>query len=101
MHRQLAIIRARRLPQNEGVRTMRNDCSKSALPVVRMLFAALLYGVACGAGHAQPGATAAIVAPGQIDYGGNRMLIGTAATGTVAELPVRAGARVQAGQLLL
>jgi multidrug resistance efflux pump len=41
-----------------------------------------------------------VIAPGQIEHGGKRMLIGAAGTGTVIELPVQAGAHVKPSQLL-
>jgi multidrug efflux pump subunit AcrA (membrane-fusion protein) len=63
--------------------------------------------VACGAlscAHAQSsGKTGAhdLTAPGKIEPVGGVLLIGTAASGTIAELPVHPGDKVAAGQILV
>jgi multidrug resistance efflux pump len=63
--------------------------------------AALCCGFYCES-SAQTGATnIGVAAPGRIEHAGNVMLIGTAASGTVAELLVQEGARVESGQPLV
>lgn len=76
----------------------------SRLPVIRpgSVFLAL---ICCAAGHAIPvraeAAKAAVVVPGRIVRLGNVLSLGTAASGIVADLPVRDGMHVEKGQLLV
>ena len=76
----------------------------SPRPVIRpgSVFLAL---VCCAAGQAIPARAEAVkpvvVAPGRIVRLGNALSLGTAASGIVAELPVREGMHVEKGQLLV
>ena len=76
----------------------------SRRPVIRpgSLFLVL---ICCAAGHAIPARAeavkAAVVAPGRIVRVGNVLSLGTAASGIVADLPVRDGMHVEKGQLLV
>lgn len=77
----------------------------SRRPVIRpgsVLFLALIF---CAASHAIPVRAevlkTAVVAPGRIVRMGNVLSLGTAASGIVADLPVRDGMHVEKGQLLV
>src|SRR6516225_6873579 len=84
----------------KGRITVRKEARGPALIAISALWAAAAWCATCEQSSAQPNAaTAAVTAPGRIEAA-SRMLIGTAGNGTIAELPVREGARVQAGQLL-
>jgi multidrug resistance efflux pump len=84
----------------QGTITVRKEARGPALIAISALWAAAGWCATCEQSSAQPNAaTSAVTAPGRIEAA-SRMLIGTAASGTIAELPVREGARVQAGQLL-
>src|SRR3974377_558420 len=84
----------------KGTITVRKQARGPTLIAISALWAAAGCCTTCEQSWAQPNAaTAAVTAPGRIEAA-SRMLIGTAGNGTIAELPVREGARVQAGQLL-
>jgi HlyD family secretion protein len=81
---------------------MRKPLRRSALVAMAMLSTgATAWLATCRQSPAQPNTvTPAVDAPGRIEAA-NRMLIGTAGTGTIAELPVQEGSHVAAGQLLV
>jgi len=69
----------------------------------RRLFLVLLAAIGCAgceATSAQVGEKAVVTAPGRLEAAGGRMPIGAAASGVIAEVLVREGDRVAAGQLL-
>jgi multidrug resistance efflux pump len=67
-----------------------------------VVLGAVIGCAACGECSAESRTSSIIVtAPGRIESATNIMLLGTAATGTIAELLVNESARVEAGQLLV
>jgi multidrug efflux pump subunit AcrA (membrane-fusion protein) len=66
------------------------------------VLAAVIGSAACRESPAESKTSSIIVtAPGRIESATNIMLVGTAATGTIAELLVNEGANVESGQLLV
>lgn len=80
---------------------MQKNLSRSVF-LTLLLWLVVLCCVSVCESSAQTGAAnGAFAAPGRIERAGNVMLIGTASSGTVAELLVHDGARVEAGQPLV
>jgi multidrug resistance efflux pump len=78
---------------------MRKNCRRAAEKLV-LFSLAVVSCAACQLGSAAPEPFKLIV-PGRVEGAGDIMAIGTAATGTIAELDVREGERVAANQLLV
>jgi multidrug resistance efflux pump len=79
---------------------MHNNPRRSAFMTLLWL-AALCLGSCCESSAQPAPANVAVAAPGRIEHSGNVMQIGTAASGTVGELLVQEGARVESGQPLV
>ena len=74
--------------------------SRAANLVRAVLILTIVWWGLCGDGRGQL-ANASTSAPGRVEGGSDVLSLGTSATGTIAELLVKAGDRVQAGQHLV
>jgi HlyD family secretion protein len=80
---------------------MQKNLPRSVFMTLLLWLAALCLGSYCESSAQTAPANIVVAAPGRIEHAGNVMLIGTAASGTVAELLVQEGARVESGQPLV